>query len=486
MTNFKTGGPWITRFAPSPTGVLHLGNVRTAILNQLLARQSGGKFLLRLEDTDQERSTFAAEAAILWSLSWLGLAPDEPVRHQSLRLSLYRQAVDSLQAQDLAYPCFCSEAELERDRHQAAANNLPPRYSGRCAKLSPRERAERLERGEAHAIRFRLPVKAEVGFTDLIKGQVTVPAGAFGDFVLLRSNGWPSYNLAVVVDDADMGINLVLRGEDHLTNTARQILLYEALKLSAPTFSHHGLLVDTDGKKLSKRTGALSIPECMEMGLEPMAVVHYLASLSGALPTKNLYASLEEMARAFNPFALGRGNAVMSLEELKALSARVFRAGELATQVEALNASLPDFDPWHAVDPEIRPQLLASLRENASNLHELRTLLPLFTEEETCFTPKALTELAASLPVLRALDHAMSSHDPASRLPKEEVNVVLRQAGQQAAVKGRKLYHPVRLALTGSDCGPELTTLLTLLPAGLIRQRVQTVLSIFSHSNHKE
>ena len=486
MTNFKTGGPWVTRFAPSPTGVLHLGNVRTAILNQLLARQSGGKFLLRLEDTDQERSTFAAEAAILWSLSWLGLAPDEPVRHQSLRLALYRQAVDNLQARNLAYPCFCSEAELERDRRQAAANNLPPRYSGRCAKLSPQERAERLERGESHAIRFRLPEKPEVGFTDLIKGLVTVPAGAFGDFVLLRSNGWPSYNLAVVVDDADMGINLVLRGEDHLTNTARQILLYEAMKLTAPSFAHHGLLVDTDGKKLSKRTGALSIPECMEMGLEPMAVVHYLASLSGALPTKNLFASLEEMARAFNPFALGRGNAVMSLEELKALSARVFRTGELVTQVEALNASLPDADPWHTVDPEIRPQLLASLRENASNLQELRTLLPLFTEEETSFTPKALTELAASLPVLRALDQTMSSHDPTSRLHKEAINVVLRQAGEQAFVKGRQLYHPVRLALTGSDSGPELTTLLTLLPAGLIRQRIQTVLNIFSHSNHKE
>lgn len=486
MTNFKTGGPWVTRFAPSPTGVLHLGNVRTAILNQLLARQSGGKFLLRLEDTDQERSTFAAEAAILWSLSWLGLAPDEPVRHQSLRLALYRQAVDSLQAQNLAYPCFCSEAELERDRQQAAASNLPPRYSGRCAELSPQERAERLERCETHAIRFRLPEKPEVGFTDLIKGQVTVPAGAFGDFVLLRSNGWPSYNLAVVVDDADMGINLVLRGEDHLTNTARQILLYEAMKLTAPSFAHHGLLVDADGKKLSKRTGALSIPECMEMDLEPMAVVHYLASLSGALPTKNLFASLEEMALAFNPFALGRGNAVMSLEELKSLSARVFRAGELATQVEALNVSLPDTDPWHKVDPEIRPQLLASLRENASNLHELRTLLPLFTEEETSFTPKALTELAASLSVLRALDQAMSSHDSASRLHKEAINVVLRQAGEQASAKGRQLYHPVRLALTGSDCGPELTTLLTLLPAGLIRKRIQTVLNIFSHSNHKE
>ncbi|UTF48874.1 glutamate--tRNA ligase [Desulfomicrobium sp. ZS1] len=486
MTNFKTGGPWITRFAPSPTGALHLGNVRTAILNHLLARQSGGKFLLRLEDTDQERSTFAAEAAILWSLSWLGLVPDEPVRHQSLRLDLYRRAVGSLMAEGQAYPCFCTDAELEQDRKDAAAKNLPPRYSGRCARMSANERAEKLNRGDAHAIRFRLPEKTEVGFTDLIKGQVSIPAGAFGDFVLLRSNGWPSYNLAVVVDDADMGVNLVLRGEDHLTNTARQILLYDALRLTAPSFAHHGLLMDADGKKLSKRSGALSIPECMEMGLEPLAVVQYLASLSGALPTKNIFASLDEMARAFNPFALGRGNAVMSLDELNALSARVFRAADLADQVHELDESLPADNAWHDIDPQTRRHLLASLRENAENLHELRALLPLFTEKETRFTPSALTELAASQPVLDALDHAMSGHDPDASLQKDEASAVLRRISQEAGVKGRQLYHPIRLALTGSDSGPELATLLSLLPTALIRERTQTVLNIFSHCNHKE
>ena len=486
MTNFKTGGPWITRFAPSPTGALHLGNVRTAILNHLLAKQSGGKFLLRLEDTDQERSTFAAEAAILWSMSWLGLVPDEPVRHQSLRLDLYRRAVASLMAEGQAYPCFCTDAELEQDRKEAAAKNLPPRYSGRCARMSADERTEKLNRGDAHAIRFRLPEKSEVSFTDLIKGQVSIPAGAFGDFVLLRSNGWPSYNLAVVVDDADMGVNMVLRGEDHLTNTARQILLYEALRLTAPAFAHHGLLMDSDGQKLSKRSGALSIPECMEMGLESLAVVQYLASLSGALPTKNIFASLDEMARAFNPFAIGRGNAVMSLDELNALSARVFRAADLADQVHELGESLPADHAWHEIDPQIRRHLLASLRENAANLQELRALLPLFTEKETRFTPSALTELSASLPVLGALDHAMSAHNPDASLHKDEASALLRRISQEAGVKGRQLYHPIRLALTGSDSGPELATLLSLLPAALIRERTQTVLNIFSHCNHKE
>lgn len=486
MTNFKTGGPWITRFAPSPTGVLHLGNVRAAILNFLLARQSGGRFLLRLEDTDQERSTFASEAAILWSLSWLGLTPDEPVRHQSLRLDRYAQAVRELVDRDLAYPCFCTETELERERELAAQNGLPPRYGGRCANLDPAERAARLERGEAHVIRLRCPADRTILFTDLIKGEMSVPASAFGDFVLLRSTGWPSYNLAVVVDDADMGVNLVLRGEDHLTNTARQILLYEALGHAQPAFAHHGLLVDPDGKKLSKRSGALSIPECMDMGLSPLAVVQYLAGLSGALPTKNLFASLDEMARAFNPFALGRGNAVLSIEELKHFSARVFRATEADDLARALDESLPPEDSWHDLDHTTKSALAASLRENAACVNELRALLPHFTTDDVRFSPQVLRELATSLPVLSALEQALAGHDPSVRLDKTEVNAVLRQTGEAAQAKGKQLYHPIRLALTGTESGPELAALLTLLPAGRIRQRVQTAVAIFSQCNHKD
>jgi glutamyl-tRNA synthetase/nondiscriminating glutamyl-tRNA synthetase len=486
MTNFKTGGPWVTRFAPSPTGVLHLGNARTAILNFLLARQSGGSFLLRLEDTDQERSSFAAEAAILWSLSWLGLAPDEPARHQSLRLDLYRQAVDRLLAEDRAYPCFCTEAELEREREAAAAANLPPRYSGRCARLSATERAERLAQGVAHAVRFRLPDDADASFTDLIKGHVTVPAGAFGDFVLLRSNGWPSYNLAVVVDDADMGITLVLRGEDHLTNTARQILLYRAFGFSAPQFAHHGLLVDPDGKKLSKRSGALGIPDCIRAGLDPLAVVHYLAALSGALPTKHLFASLEDMAGAFNPFALGRGNAVMNLDELKALSSRYFRAADPALQVQALDETLPASDAWHGMERQMRLDLVTGLRENAASLDELRALLPCFTEPDVRFDGRALAHLAGSEAVLRALDEGLAAFDAQARLTPKEATALLQETAARAGVKGRALYHPIRLALTGTESGPELAALLTLLPADRLRGRIRTALDIISPSNHKE
>jgi glutamyl-tRNA synthetase/nondiscriminating glutamyl-tRNA synthetase len=479
MTNFKTGGPWVTRFAPSPTGEPHLGNVRTAVLNFLLARQSGGTFLLRLEDTDQERSTFGFEASILGALAWLGLTPDQPARHQSLRLHLYRQTVDRLAEADRAYPCFCSEAELERERAEAAARNLPPRYSGRCAALSADERAARIKSGEPHVMRFRLPDQADIAFTDLIKGEIRVPAGAFGDFVLLRSDGWPSYNLAVVVDDADMGVNLVLRGEDHLTNTARQLLLYAALGFTPPHFAHHGLLVDPEGKKLSKRSGAPGIRDCMRDGLDPLAVVHYLGSLSGALPTKNIFSSVQDMARAFNPFALGRGNAVMNVDELRALSARYFRAADPEDQLRALDSTLPPNDPWHELETQLRLDLVTGLRENAATLDELRSLLPHFTASEVRYTATALAEMAGGLDVLHALADALEGLDPQSRLTAKEASALLGQTATRAGAKGRALYHPIRLALTGSGSGPELSALLTLLTVGRLRERIQAAIPSF-------
>jgi nondiscriminating glutamyl-tRNA synthetase len=192
------------------------------------------------------------------------------------------------------------------------------------------------------------------------------------------------------------------------------------------------------------------------------------------------------MAQAFNPFALGRGNAVMSLDELKALSARVFAHAGPLKQLGALDETVPASNAWHLMALDVRLQLLASLRENAANLHELRALLPLFTEVETAFSPAALAELSSNLPVICALDQAMASHAPDSRLQKDAASAVLRWTSEEAGVKGRQLYHPIRLALTGSDSGPELATLLTLLPAGLIRERIRIVLSIFSHRNHKE
>ncbi|GAB1410309.1 glutamate--tRNA ligase [Desulfovibrionales bacterium] len=480
MTLSSTDKPWITRFAPSPTGILHLGNVRTAVLNALLAKKSDGLFLLRLEDTDQERSCFTFEASLLWSLAWLGLVPDQPVRHQSLRLDAYAQAVAGLYARGRAYPCFCSETDLEQARQQASAAGNPPRYSGTCAALSAQERKERMQAGEPHVMRFCTPADRDVHFQDLIKGPITVPTSAFGDFVLLRSSGWPSYNLAVVVDDRDMGVTLVLRGEDHLTNTARQILLYEALDAPAPRFAHHGLLVDREGKKLSKRSGALGIPDCMQRGLEPLAVVHYLAALSGSLSQKKIYADLDAMAQDFNPRALGRGNAVMSLDELEHLSARYFRATEVGDLCARVHAHLPATDPWHSLDVAWQEALVASVRDTVANVRDLCAQLVFFTQPEVAYTPAVLEALHPDHAVLQALDDILAAYNQEKRLSMDEAGHVFRQVATVTKIQGRALYHPIRLALTGTLAGPELTALMTLLPVSWLRQRLSALVTFIS------
>lgn len=386
MINFRTGGPWITRFAPSPTGVLHLGNARTAALNFLLARQSGGKFLLRLEDTDQERSTFASEAAILWSLAWMGLTPDEPVRRQSLGLQRYAGAVRILVEHNLAYPCFCTETELQQEREAAAQAGLPPRYSGRCAALSPDECAARLARGDTHSIRFRNTRQTDIHFTDLIKGQITVPATAFGDFVLLRSSGWPSYNLAVVVDDIDMGVNLVLRGEDHLTNTARQILLYSAFE-SPPCFRPPR---SAGGFRGQKAVQAQRGPE------HPRMHGHGSGAFGpGAVPGLPVRGPADETSfhlpgghgPILQPLRPGAGQRDHELRGTPQSQCPILPRDRPRTLVSAVSGTLPPTDPWHDLEDEIRCDLVSNLRDNATTLRELCNLLPHFTTDRTCYTP---------------------------------------------------------------------------------------------------
>jgi len=335
-------------------------------------------------------------------------------------------------------------------------------------------------------MRFRMSGHDDVDFRDLIKGDIRVPSGAFGDFVLLRSDGWPSYNLAVVVDDADMGVNLVLRGEDHLTNTARQLLLYFALKLTPPCFAHHGLLVDPEGKKLSKRTGALSVPDCIRAGLEPMAVVHYLGAMSGAVSLKKLFTSPEDMAQAFNPFALGRGNAVMNMEELRGLSARYFRAADPEAQVRALDEAIPEDDPWHGLDHVLRHDLVTGLRGNAVCLDELRRMLPDFTARDVRYDRQALESLHSASDVLESLLASLEDFAPGTRLGPETANAVLKKTSEQTGARGRALYHPIRQALTGSDFGPELSALLTLLNVDTLQTRIRAALDIFPPSKNKD
>ena len=273
------------RFAPSPTGHLHVGSVRTALFNWLLARGSDGTFVLRIEDTDVERSTRESEAAILRDLRWLGLDWDEgpdvggsrgPYR-QSERLHLYQSYAQELLGAGSAYYCFCSTAELEAERQAAVAAGRPVRYSGTCRQIPSEHAQARIAGGDRPAIRFRVPDISEVVFTDLVRGDVRFGADVIGDPVIIRGDGTPAYNFAVVVDDALMEVTHVVRGEDHISNTPRQILLYEALGFSPPAFAHLSLVMGPDHSPLSKLHGATSVAEFRAKGYLPEALVNYLA-----------------------------------------------------------------------------------------------------------------------------------------------------------------------------------------------------------------
>src|SRR4029434_6843054 len=300
------------RFAPSPTGQLHVGNARTALFNWLLARGSNGTFILRIEDTDVERSTRESEASMVRDLRWLGLDWDEgaavggahgPYR-QSERLHLYGSYAKELLASGDAYYCFCSAAQLEAERQQAVAAGRPAHYAGTCRRLSTDQARERITAGEHPAIRFRIPPQREVVFSDVVRGDVRFHTDVIGDPVIVRADGHPAYNFAVVVDDALMEVSDVIRGEDHISNTPRQLLLYEALGFTPPRFAHLAMVMGPDHSPLSKRHGATSVAEFRAKGYLPEALVNYLALIGWSPGSGDELLPVQERAR---PVALGAG-----------------------------------------------------------------------------------------------------------------------------------------------------------------------------------
>jgi nondiscriminating glutamyl-tRNA synthetase len=312
------------RFAPSPTGQLHVGNARTALFNWLLARGSGGEFILRIEDTDAERSTRESEAAIVRDLRWLGLDWDEgpdiggargPYR-QSERLHLYQSYAKELLAADAAYYCFCSTAQLDADRQEALATGRPARYAGTCRRLSREQAAARVAAGERPASRFRIPEERDVVFSDAVRGEVRFQTDVIGDPIIVRADGTPAYNFAVVIDDALMEVTHVIRGEDHISNTPRQILLYEALAFTPPVFAHLSLVMGPDHSPLSKRHGATSVAEFRGKGYLPEALVNYLALIGWAPGGGDELLPIDELARRFSLEAVGHSAGVFDEEKL--------------------------------------------------------------------------------------------------------------------------------------------------------------------------
>jgi len=457
------------RFAPSPTGQLHVGNARTALFNWLLARGQGGAFILRIEDTDAERSTRESEASFLRDLRWLGLAWDEgpdiggafgPYR-QSERLHLYDSYSKELVSAGAAYHCFCSTAQLEAERREAVAAGKPALYSGTCRAV-PREQASaRIAAGERPAIRFRVPEGREVMFTDAVRGEVRFQTEVIGDPVIVRADGTPAYNFAVVVDDALMEITHVIRGEDHISNTPRQILLYEALGFAPPTFAHLSLVMGPDHAPLSKRHGATSVAEFRAKGYLPEALVNYLALIGWSPGGNDELLPIDELARRFSLDAVGHSAGVFDEEKLAWANRHYLK---LADPMRLAELSVPYFtDAGLAVNPDARGlEFLASAMPMASASVDRLAQVParlafLFDfDAAAALNDRQTLEEMQSGParaVVQALAEALGA---APRLDREKFREAANRVKASTGLKGKALFHPIRVALTGRAEGPEL------------------------------
>ncbi len=437
------------RFAPSPTGRIHIGNVRTATLNWLYAKKHGGTFMLRLDDTDRERSTEEFAQAIRDDLKWLGLTWDSEAR-QSGRTARYDEAAAALKASGTLYPCFETEEELDRRRKRQLAMHRPPIYDRAALKLKPDEIAAFEAAGRRPHWRFRLPnadathgtapQPTIVSWNDLIRGDQTVDLGSLSDPVLVRGDGTYLYTFTSVVDDIDFGITHIVRGEDHVTNSGVQIAIFEALGGTPPAFGHHSLLIGADGQALSKRLGALSVQSFRDSGLEPMAVLSH-AALVGTSDAIEPHAHREELVALLDLGKISTAPGRFDVEELKALNAKLLHKLEYADVAERLQARgiAGGAAFWDAVRGNLTVFDDAILWWSVVN----GAITPVI--EDRAFTDKALELLPA---------------EPWSRETWSAWTAALKTA---TGAKGKALFHPLRMALTGQESGPDLKTLLPLI-----------------------
>ena len=443
-----------------------MGNARTALFNWLLARRLGGTFILRIEDTDIERSTGESERAIRDDLRWLGLDWDEgpdaggphaPYR-QSERLAEYTAAAHALLNAGRAYYCFCSAEDLERERREALAAGQPPRYSGKCRPIHPSAAADRVSRGETAALRFAVPVGRSVTFRDIVRGDVTFATEVIGDPVVIRSNGRPAYNFAVVVDDAEMRITHVVRGEDHISNTPRQILLYEALGLAAPAFAHLSLVLGPDHAPLSKRHGATSVAEFRERGYLPEALVNYLALLGWSPGESEELVDVREMARRFELERVTHSAAVFDTDKLSWINrhymkeAAPSRIARLALPYFVRAGWMQESDAAAAFVESVLPMVVGSV-DRLEDIPDRLTGLFAWDADRAASMIAAESDAAVARTVVHAFAREILSNDvldrPAFRAAADRVR-------QQTGIKGRALFHPIRDALTAASSGPEL------------------------------
>ncbi len=457
-------GKVVTRFAPSPTGYLHIGGARTALFNWLFARQNEGKFILRIEDTDRERSTEDAMKAIIESMDWLGLDWDEGPVFQSKRYSLYNDVIENLISGGRAYYCHCSQEELEHKRNQARVKGLKPKYDGKCRELG-------LGPAPGSVVRLKTPLEGITQFNDLVKGPITFDNSELDDLILRRSDGSPTYHLAVVADDINLGITHTIRGDDHVNNTPRQILIYKALDQPLPLYAHIPLILGPDRRRLSKRHGAMSVSAYRDMGYLPYALLNSLARLGWSYGDQEKFTK-EELIQKFSLNSVGRSAGIFNIEKLTDLNARYIRESSDTSLAEAVLPFLHGLG-LNNLDKNTLLKAIATVKARSKTLVDMADRMSFYFQEEIIFEKKgddkflkpsiidtleALSERLEQIPEFnqKSLEKTFSSF-------LKEKDISLKQVAQ-----------PLRMALSGETASPGIFEVMEVLGKDRTLKRIRS------------
>jgi nondiscriminating glutamyl-tRNA synthetase len=471
------------RFAPSPTGPLHIGGARSALFNWLFARHYGGKFIVRIEDTDLERSSRQSEENILSALRWLGLDWDEGIDvggpygpyRQTERLGLYKKHADHLLSIGAAYHCYCTGEELAAERESLMAKSELPRYMGRCRNLT-QEDCTRLEaEGRKPVVRFRVPEDEEILVRDLVRGDVSFETSEIGDFIIIKSDGIPTYNFAVVVDDHTMSISHVIRAEEHLSNTPRQILLYNALRWETPEFAHVSLILGKDRSKMSKRHGATAIEQYQDKGYLPEALTNFLALLGWSPGGEEEVFSLDELKQQFTLDRVAKSPAVFDQEKLNWLNGHYIRETDLERLTEM---AVPYLEKEGFIRTPLPPKrfewlkmVVASVRKQLSYMQEIAGFVKFYFDDNMQAENEEAQQIMAGEQVKPVLLELIKKVNASAGITEDGAKALLKEVGKDLGLKGKQVFMPVRVALTGSTQGPDLNQVMVILGReGVIRR----------------
>lgn len=478
------------RFAPSPTGFLHIGGARTALFNWLYARRMGGKFILRIEDTDLARSTKESEDAIIQDMKWMGLDWDEgpevggeygPYR-QTDRLELYRAAAQKLLETGHAYYCYCTEEDLEAQRAEATAKGVAFKYNGRCRHLTAEERAVKEQEHAKKVIRFHIqPGLGSVVVDDLVRGRVEFDSAGLGDFIIVKSDGVPAYNFAVVIDDYNMKMTHIIRAEEHLPNTPRQILIYQALGYEIPKFAHISMILGPDRTKLSKRHGATSVTQYQEQGYLPDALVNYLALLGWSPEEEREVYSPEELCQVFSLDRVAKNPAVFDNDKLRWLNGNYIRQKDIA---EITRMVLPYLREGGYVkgepageEMEKLQQIVAAVRDHLEVLSQINQQVEVFFNDQIQLADEETKAVLQQEQIPQVMEAFRQKLAEMTVLDVETVQQTLKKLPKELGLKPKQVLFPIRIALTGKGAGPELFNLIPILGKERVLKRLENTLN---------